>query len=973
MKKKILSIFLMVMAVTMILAVSAWAEDTPSTPGGDQTGGDPAPAEQKIKISASESSVYATKSITLTATVTGIENPNILWNCDSSAVTITGNGTTATLTANNVSTETTVTVYAYCNGLSDDVEITIKPRTLTVSVTADSNYTTRKYYVGGSVPTSGLIVKYMYSDETTGKTTTSGFTVEPATFDKSGSVNIYAVYNNVRSSNYVTVTVDSVSINSVRITSPSSSNTYTEGDTLSVSVEVANNDGSTTVVSGGSLLECFIGGTKVSNGYTLKKSDNGKTLTVKYDGISSANSVTLSVKEKETKKPVSLTITETTSAKKTYYVGDKFDLSGYKCVVTFNDGSTTELTPTQKSSISFAPFTSTGTQSVTVKYTSNNETVSATVSVKVVEKLTFYGLIDEDDKDEDDAYILSSKINIKVGDKLNKTVDWTDVFDEVYLEYKDSNGKRKTERIRKDSDLEDILPGAKLLLGVYSKRNDYDKYPLEEITAKSFNSDGELELILYVEYAGEKFTDSDEAIVVTVSAESSGVIVNLYRSSYSSSYDSVTFDNLEDAFEALEDEEYDDFSSTVRSSDYFVIKIFEDQRLGASFDFEPETDNKITLDLNGYELSIPSDFIEWNRDNEDMVLTVTNTNSKKDGKLTYRDLNVSSITVEKGDKLEFKKDVIPGFYTIKVENGSNGTVEVRLDGTKVSDPTKAFSAPKNGKLTFTITPDKNYEIETVKANSSSVTSSSDYTLNKTTGVGTYEVKALKDLTLSVTFKKSSSSSSTTKDDSSAGKTSAVDNWTNPFSDVTSRDAYYDSVAFVCYNGIFNGTSSSKFSPTMSMTRAMFVTAVGRLAEKSQGIDIKNNSAYQTSSFTDVSKTDAEISYAVPYIEWASRNGITQGVGNGKFDPKTPITHAQMYTFMYRYAMFVENLNPSVSNTRITVSDKSDIPTWAEDAVKFATQSSLIISSGGRITPNDNALRWELATIIGGFAQKVLNW
>ena len=102
-------------------------------------------------------------------------------------------------------------------------------------------------------------------------------------------------------------------------------------------------------------------------------------------------------------------------------------------------------------------------------------------------------------------------------------------------------------------------------------------------------------------------------------------------------------------------------------------------------------------------------------------------------------------------------------------------------------------------------------------------------------------------------------------------------------------------------------------------------------------------------------------------------GITQGVGDGKFDPKTPITHAQMYTFMYRYAMFVEKLNPSVSNIRITVSDKNDIPTWAEDAVKFATQSSLIISSGGRITPNDNALRWELATIIGGFAKKVLGW
>lgn len=968
MKKKILSIISIVLAVVMMLPVMVWAGDEPPT--GD-TSSETEISSITILANGKEVSKESNRSVVKLynkgensrVQLSIKENVPVTWQASSSnVVSVSSDGTVTALS------DGTATIYAYYNNegesISANVDIDVAKRKLESIAVADSSKVKVSYNEGDTFDKSGLRINATYNDGLT--VGVDNFTVSPSgklrPEDKSVTIS-YTEDDITKTATISGITVSPVTVSDFTIESPAYNMSYKAGDIIKASdieIKVTESNGDVFYLKGDSE------GVSYSPTGALKTTDT--KLTVTYNGTSKEVKITVA----DSKKPVSLKITETTSAKTSYYVGEKFDLSGYKCVVTYSDGTTTELSSTQKSSIKFDAFTSTGTKTVRVDFTSNNATVSDTVSVKVVEKLTFYGLIDEDDKDEDDAYVLSSKINIKVGDKLNKDVDWSDVFDEVYLEYKDSNGKRRTERIRKDSDLEDVLPGAKLLLGVYSKRNDYDKYALDEIKTSSFNSNGELELILYVEYAGQKYTSSNEAIVVTVTAEGSGVVVSLKRSSYSSY--SKSFDDLKEALEALENEDYDDldFSTSIRESDSFTIKIFEDQELKSSFNFEPETDNNITIDLNGFELTLPSDFINWTRDNEDMVLTVTNNNNKKDGKLTYRDLNVSSITVEKSDELEFKKDVIPGFYTIKAETGSHGTVEVRLDGSKVSDPSKAFSAPKDGKLIFTITPDKGYEISTVKANSSSVTSSSDYSVSTSTGVATYEIKAAKDLTLSVTFKEASKTSDSSKDDSGS-KGASTDNWSNPFTDITSRDAYYDSVAFVCANGIFNGTSSNKFSPTMSMTRAMFVTAVGRLAEKSQGIDIKNNSAYQTSSFKDVSKTDAEISYAIPYIEWASRNGITQGVGDGKFDPKTPITHAQMYTFMYRYAMFVEKLNPSVSNIRITVSDKNDIPTWAEDAVKFATQSSLIISSGGRITPNDNALRWELATIIGGFAKKVLGW
>ena len=50
-----------------------------------------------------------------------------------------------------------------------------------------------------------------------------------------------------------------------------------------------------------------------------------------------------------------------------------------------------------------------------------------------------------------------------------------------------------------------------------------------------------------------------------------------------------------------------------------------------------------------------------------------------------------------------------------------------------------------------------------------------------------------------------------------------------FSDVP-PDAWYSGyVDYVTQRGIFNGTSSTSFSPASNMTRGMFVTALGRYA------------------------------------------------------------------------------------------------------------------------------------------------
>lgn len=59
---------------------------------------------------------------------------------------------------------------------------------------------------------------------------------------------------------------------------------------------------------------------------------------------------------------------------------------------------------------------------------------------------------------------------------------------------------------------------------------------------------------------------------------------------------------------------------------------------------------------------------------------------------------------------------------------------------------------------------------------------------------------------------------------------------------------------------------------------MFVTTLGRLS----GMDV---SGYKSSSFSDV-KAD---SYYMGYIEWANKNNIVVGIGEGKFAPDTLVT------------------------------------------------------------------------------------
>lgn len=113
--------------------------------------------------------------------------------------------------------------------------------------------------------------------------------------------------------------------------------------------------------------------------------------------------------------------------------------------------------------------------------------------------------------------------------------------------------------------------------------------------------------------------------------------------------------------------------------------------------------------------------------------------------------------------------------------------------------------------------------------------------------------------------------------------------TNPFTDVTTSDYYYDAVLWAVANGVTNGSSATTFSPNVAVSRAQMVTFLWRAHGSPE--------ATGTNPFTDVSTSD----YYYDAVLWAVANGVTNGTSATTFSPDAPVTRAQAVTFQWRAA------------------------------------------------------------------------
>ena len=169
------------------------------------------------------------------------------------------------------------------------------------------------------------------------------------------------------------------------------------------------------------------------------------------------------------------------------------------------------------------------------------------------------------------------------------------------------------------------------------------------------------------------------------------------------------------------------------------------------------------------------------------------------------------------------------------------------------------------------------------------------------------------------------------------------------------------ILFTVSRGLFSGTSETTFSPNTTLTRGMFVTALGRLA----GI---NPADYQNRKFTDV-KADA---YYAPYVNWAASKGIVSGTTSSTFAPDSNITREQMAVIMKNYA---DKMGYSIPKTleAVTFADNAQISSWAKDAVKAMQQAGVLSGKeNNRFDPQGNATRAEAATVLHRFVEIVID-
>ena len=183
-----------------------------------------------------------------------------------------------------------------------------------------------------------------------------------------------------------------------------------------------------------------------------------------------------------------------------------------------------------------------------------------------------------------------------------------------------------------------------------------------------------------------------------------------------------------------------------------------------------------------------------------------------------------------------------------------------------------------------------------------------------------------------------------------------------FSDCAGHWAKTD-IDFIAERDIFIGTAAETFSPDMRMTRAMFVTAIGRLYERSFGL-IEDSGAQL---FSDCD-TGAEYGR---YVNWAAENGITEGYGNGLFKPEQIITREQLAVFLYRFAGFLGILSEDTAFSP-DFPDSDSISAWAISAAGHCQASGMISGrDNGFFNPQSPASRAEAAAVLHRLINAVL--
>ena len=171
-----------------------------------------------------------------------------------------------------------------------------------------------------------------------------------------------------------------------------------------------------------------------------------------------------------------------------------------------------------------------------------------------------------------------------------------------------------------------------------------------------------------------------------------------------------------------------------------------------------------------------------------------------------------------------------------------------------------------------------------------------------------------------------------------------------FKDIGADHWALNAIAHSVARGYFKGEGEGRFAPNRAITRAEFVTILGRKA----GITPTGAST----AFGDV-KADA---YYAPYVAWAESKGIVKGTGFGKFEPNRTITREEMAVILDK---FLADQNKTYSSTnKGQFNDGLKVSSWAKESVEKMTNQGLLSGVGnGNFVPKGSFTRAQAAQVL----------
>ncbi|WP_229263920.1 S-layer homology domain-containing protein [Cohnella cholangitidis] len=130
-------------------------------------------------------------------------------------------------------------------------------------------------------------------------------------------------------------------------------------------------------------------------------------------------------------------------------------------------------------------------------------------------------------------------------------------------------------------------------------------------------------------------------------------------------------------------------------------------------------------------------------------------------------------------------------------------------------------------------------------------------------------------------------------------------------------------------GVFDGISENTFGLKDEMNRAQFAKVAALI------FGLKVDTSLKTSSFTDVQSDSPGFGYALPYIEAIKKAGITEGMGDGTFNPAGEVTKEQLAAFLVRGLGKEKDVEATPDVADQTVSG------WAQGYVNLALELKLL--------------------------------